>query len=158
MSIEENKELVRRFFTPPDEKFIRQALKTENPIAVLTERTRKDFETLLTPDFKVHSMGGEANFDLYLQINTMMCIGIPDVSFQIDHMVAEGDYVALYFTTRGTHEGPIMGPQGTLQETGNKINYDGAYFCRCDKGKIAEAWACFDTLTEFQQFGMIPKQ
>jgi len=158
MSIKENKELVRRFFTGPGEKFIRQALKTANPMAVLTERTRKDFEKLMTPDFIAHGMGGEANLDYYVQINAMMCMGMPDMSFPVKHMVAEGEYVAVFCNTCGTHEGPMMTPNGIVQRTGNKIKFDSVYFCRCDKGKIAEIWGCHDTLTWMQQVGVMPKQ
>jgi len=157
MSIEENKELVRRFCIGPGEKFIRQALKTENPMAVLVERTRKDFEKLMAPDFIAHGMGGEANLDNYIQMNAMMCIAMPDMSFPIKHVVAEGDYVAAFLNTCGTHEGPMILPQSTAQGTGNKIKFDSMYFFRCEKGKIAEIWACHDTLTMMQQFGTIPK-
>jgi predicted ester cyclase len=157
MSIKENKELVRRFFTGPGEEFIRQALKTENPMAVLIERTRKDFKKLMTPDFTAHGMGGEANLDNYVQINAMMCMAMPDMSFPIKYMVAEGDFVAVFCNTCGTHEGPMMSPMGTIQGTDNKINFDSVYFCRCDKGKIAEIWGCHDTLTWMQQLGVMPK-
>jgi predicted ester cyclase len=158
MSVEKNKELVRRFLTGPGEKFIRQALKNENPMAVLIERTRKDFEKLMTPDFIAHGMGGEANLDNYIQINAMMCMSMPDMSFPVKHTVAEGDFVAVFVNTCGTHEGPMMFPQGTVQGTGNKIKYESMYFFRCNKGKIAEIWACHDTLTMMQQFNAIPKR
>ncbi len=158
MSIEENKELVRQFCVGIDEKFVRQALKTENPMAVLIERTRKDFEKLMTPDFTAHSMGGEVNLDNYIQMNAMMCMAIPDCSIPIKYMVAEGDYVVVFLSIGGTFEGPWMGPQGMVQGTGKKVMWDSAYLCRCNKGKIAEIWAYHDTLAMMQQLGVIPKQ
>jgi predicted ester cyclase len=157
MSVEDNKEIVRRFFTGPGEKFIREALKKENPMAILMERTRKDFEALMTPDFFAHGMGGQANLENYIQINAMMCMGMPDVNFPVKHIVAEGDYVAVFCNTCGTHEGPMPTPNGILQGTGEKVKFDSVYFFRCDKGKIAEIWGCHDTLTWMQQLGAIPK-
>jgi predicted ester cyclase len=158
MSVKENKELLRRFFAPLDEKFNRETLKTENPRAVMAEKVRRDFEDFLTPDFTVHITGQTVHLEEYIQSNVMMCLGIPDVSFPIDHMIAEGDYVAVFFTVHGTHEGPMLGPQGVMPGTGNKFNYDGVYLCRFDKSKIAEVWACYDTLTMMQQLGAIPKK
>jgi predicted ester cyclase len=159
MPTEENKELVRRFFTGPGEEFIRQALKTENPMAVLMERTREDFSELLTPDFKIHSTFGNLSLEEYVQNNVMTCLAIPDVSFPIDHMVAEDDKVMIRFTMRGTFEGKMqVPPWGDIQGKGNKLNCAGVYTCRFTNGKIAEAWALYDTLTLMQQIGVFPNQ
>jgi predicted ester cyclase len=159
MGVKENKELVRRFFIPLDEKFHREALKAENPRAVLENKVRKDFNEFLTPDFKVHSTFGDASFEEYLQTNVSTCLAIPDVTFSIDDMVAEGDKIMIRFTTRGTLEGTMPGPpgMGNIGGTGNKLNYAGVYTCRFAKGKIAEVWALYDTLTMMQQLGVMPK-
>jgi predicted ester cyclase len=70
--------------------------------------------------------------------------GIPDLSFSIDHMTAEGDLVSVHFTARGTNEGSI--PELGIEPSGREIEVVGMEFDRIEDGKLAETWIVIDAL------------
>src|SRR5262249_9990417 len=74
-----------------------------------------------------------------------------DWHMTIENLVAEGEYVANRFTTRGTHTGPLMG----IPPTGNKIVVRGQELHRLANGKVAETWVCDDIPSILQQLGII---
>jgi len=67
-------------------------------------------------------------------------------------MVAEGDSLAVHFSSTGTHTGELMG----LPATGKKINVSGMIFYRVADGKFIEAWEILEQYTMMQQIGVIP--
>lgn len=71
----------------------------------------------------------------------------PDVKFNIEAMVAEGDKVTVLATYSGTD-----------RETGKKVSGPGLLMFRWKDGKIAESWEIWDELGYWQQLGykMIP--
>ena len=77
---------------------------------------------------------------------------MPDLQFSIDDLLAEGDKVLWRFTSRGTHNGPLMG----IPATGRSANVTGMVLFRLANNKIVEVWVNFDTLGMLQQIGVIP--
>jgi len=78
----------------------------------------------------------------------------PDISFEIEFMVAEGDYVCSRWIGTGTHEGELMG----VQPSHNKSSVTGIAVDRIQDGKIVESWNNWDTLGLMQNIGAIPQQ
>ena len=76
---------------------------------------------------------------------------IPDFSYTMKNIVAEGDFVMMYSTTTGTHEKEWLGNP----PTGNKLNFDVVDIFRIEDGKIAEHWDVADTLKLFTQVGKV---
>ena len=76
---------------------------------------------------------------------------IPDFSYTMKKIVADGDIVMMFSTTTGTHTGEWVGNPAT----GNKLNFDVVDIFRIQDGKIAEHWDVADTLKLFQQLGKI---
>ena len=76
---------------------------------------------------------------------------VPDFKCNIKKVIAEGDLVAVYSTTSGTHKGAWIGPGAT----GNKLSYDVVDIFRVQDGKIAEHWDVADTFKLFRQVGVI---
>jgi steroid delta-isomerase-like uncharacterized protein len=58
----------------------------------------------------------------------------PDVSVQIDEIVADGDRVAVATTFTGTHEGELMG----VAPPGRRVSVTGIDIVRVADGRIAE--------------------
>jgi predicted ester cyclase len=58
----------------------------------------------------------------------------PDVSVEIDELVAEGDRVAVATTFTGTHEGELMG----VAPTGRRVSVTGIDMVRVAGGRIVE--------------------
>ena len=77
----------------------------------------------------------------------------PDIRFELDDMIAEGDKVAVRFTFRGTHQGVFQG----IAPTGKQITYSALEIDRFVGGKFIEAWIVSDTLGMMQQLGAIPQ-
>ena len=81
----------------------------------------------------------------------------PDLCFQIDALVEEGDAVMCEVTLRGTHLGdfpqipPLHGP--TLPPTGKKFLVKHIHRFRLKDAKIVEHFAVRDDLGMFQQLG-----
>ena len=80
--------------------------------------------------------------------------GLPDFSYTIKKIVAEGDTVMMYSTTTATHLGEWLGNP----PTGNKLKFDVVDIFRIENGKIAEHWDVADTLKLFTQVGKITQR
>ncbi len=76
----------------------------------------------------------------------------PDLHSSPNHLIAEGDKVALHWTATATHQGDLMG----TPPTGKKVKWSGVTIFRLADGKIAEMWWVWDTLGLLQQIGAIP--
>jgi predicted ester cyclase len=77
-------------------------------------------------------------------------VAFPDLSYEINSMVAEADKVTARVTLTGTHKGEYMG----IAPTGNEIKYTIVLEARFLEGKIVEAWGVGDMLTLMMQLGM----
>ena len=77
--------------------------------------------------------------------------GIPDFSYTMKRIVAEGDFVMLYSTTTGTHTNEWLG----CPPTGNRLNFDVVDIFRLENGLIAEHWDVADTLKLFTTIGRV---
>jgi steroid delta-isomerase-like uncharacterized protein len=76
----------------------------------------------------------------------------PDTTMQVDHVVADGDWVATHWTARGTQTGELMG----IAPTGKEVTVQGMSFDRIANGKIVESRNVFDALGMLQQLGAVP--
>jgi steroid delta-isomerase-like uncharacterized protein len=79
----------------------------------------------------------------------------PDLNASVEDVIAEGDKVAIRYTSRGTHQGETggLGPP-----TGRQIELGGIAVQRFEDGKIVEFWDRFDNLSLLQQLGLAPEQ
>jgi steroid delta-isomerase-like uncharacterized protein len=73
----------------------------------------------------------------------------PDLTWNIDLVVAEGEYVAARWTMTGTH----AGTWGSLEPTGRRATFSGVNIFRFEDGKVAEIWNHRDDLGLMQQVG-----
>jgi steroid delta-isomerase-like uncharacterized protein len=156
MSIEENKELLRRWIDPPGgwESLNRQIHGAEDPEAKLDEFYRNAREELFAPDFVRHHTKGDMDLDGYLRYDRALWSAIPDLNISIKEIVGEGDWVMARITLRGTHRGDLHG----IPATGKKIEIGGMMACRFAGGKFAEVWTFSDELGLMQQLGVIPSK
>lgn len=80
-----------------------------------------------------------------------------DLEATMDTVVAEGDLVAVSFTVRGTHSGPL--PEAPdLEPTGREIEVVGMEFDRIEDGQLVETWQLYDALGLLQQLGVVPAE
>ncbi len=77
----------------------------------------------------------------------------PDWAEEIKLIVAEGDFVAIHFSSTGTNEGSFLGNP----PTGKQIHVNEMTIYRIVEGKIVEQWLLPDLLSSNQQLGLIPQ-
>lgn len=126
MSVEENKELVRKYVD-----------------AILVHRDFSKFSEFTAPGFYIdrsavpEAIKGENA--LHNQMD-MLYGAFPDLDLQIVDMVAEGDKVVVRFAAPGTHQNTFAGIEGT----GRRATWKGLVMYHVVGDKIAEAWANWD--------------
>lgn len=122
VGIEENKELVRRFY--------REAI---------VERDSSACERLLSADF-VHN--GEARGRPgQRQAVDYFLAAFPDLEHEIALILAEDDLVAAHQRWRGTHGGEFLG----VAATGRPVEFTSTAILRVADGLIAQAWDELDS-------------
>jgi predicted ester cyclase len=77
--------------------------------------------------------------------------GFPDVTSTIEDLIAEGDKVVARWRSRATHRGNYMG----LAPTGKEVQFMGISVYRIEEGKIAESWTVEDQFGLMRQIGAI---
>jgi predicted ester cyclase len=79
--------------------------------------------------------------------------GFPDLTVDIDDIIAEGEKVAHRFTFRGTHRGEFLG----IPPTGNLVTAPGMQMNLFSGGKCIEVWSVHDSFRFLSQIGAVPK-
>ena len=129
MSLEANKELVRRF--------IDEVMNARNVSAI--------------PAFMVPGSMFAGAFEGF--ITNFIQAAFPDFHLTIDDIFGEGDKVVVQTTVQATHTGPFMG----RAPTGNAFTTAGIYIFKIANGKIVSGQWVFDRMDIAQQLGWIPR-
>jgi len=136
MSIEGNKEIVRRFF---------ELGPSSGNLSAARE--------LLAPDFVLHvPLPAAPGVQGISDVVTACRAAFEHLNVTVEDLVAEGDRVAARFTARGIHKGAFLG----LPPTGKSISMTGMEIFRIEGGRIAELWGEANLLGLMQQLGIAP--
>jgi steroid delta-isomerase-like uncharacterized protein len=131
MTLEENKEVVRRF------------------IEAYNKHDLSSIEDFVAPDFIDHShQGGREGLK---QLFSMAFKAFPDWHETIEDIIAEGDKVWIRAKSTGTHTGEWMG----LAPTGKKVTTEMVDIYRIVDGKHVEGRFVVDQLDFLKQLGII---
>jgi predicted ester cyclase len=112
-------------------------------------------DELIDPEFldrEAHP-GGNRGPESLRQLITMLRTSFPDLRFEIEDLIAEGDTVAGRLTMNGTHTGPLMG----MPPTGRAVRQAHMHFVRFRDGKAIEHWGVRDDLGMMRQMGLMPE-
>ena len=135
MADDENKQVVRRFY---EELWNRGNLDAA--------------DELVAPDYVRHDLRpGDAPPGPAGQkaVAEKFRAAFPDVSLEVEALVAEGDLVVARWTMFGTH----IGAWGDSAPTGRSVRFSGVNFFRIADHKIAEIWNVRDDLGLREQLG-----
>ena len=79
----------------------------------------------------------------------------PDLHFEVDELIGEGDTVACRSTMTGTHQGPLrIGPMASLAVNGAAIDVPHMHFFHYDdEGRLTDLWHVWNTLALARQLG-----
>jgi steroid delta-isomerase-like uncharacterized protein len=83
---------------------------------------------------------------------SMYRAAFPDLQFTIEDTIAQDDRVVIRWSSRGTHQGELMG----LAPTGKVVTVTGISIDRFAEGKIVESWTNWDVLGLMRQLGAAP--
>ena len=109
-------------------------------------------DTYMHDDYIQHNDDCPQGRDGFVEFFTTIFAAVPDFSYTLKKMVADGDIVVAHSTTTGTHTGGEWLGQAA---TGNKLSFDVVDIFRVESGKIAEHWDVADTFTFFSQLGIV---
>lgn len=137
MSVEENKNLVRRC--------IDQGFNKQN-IAVIEEFFAPDIIPHPLPPTVPHDREGFKRFF------SMLLSAFPDYHLAIEDMIAEGDKVVIRSALSGTHKGEFM----EIAPTDKRITWTGIEIWRIEKEKVVEIWGELNMMAMMQQLGAGP--
>lgn len=75
----------------------------------------------------------------------------PDLVLRHDNLVSNGNRVAVEFTAKGTHTGPLQTPAGTIPASGKKVELKVAEFYEWENG-------LFTKMSNYQDAGDLMRQ
>jgi len=130
MSVEENKSIIHRLaeegWSNPD---------------ILGE--------FLATDVIRHRPGPDG-LEAYQQGMFEFIAGIPDSTFTVDDLIAEGDKVVIRWTHRGTHTKELW----SIPPTNKQVTIEGVTTHRLANGKVVEVWNLWSALDFFRSIGV----
>jgi steroid delta-isomerase-like uncharacterized protein len=134
MATAENKEIVRRIYEE-----------------AINNHDLDLLDNYILPSYVNHKNAG--GLEGVKQMFSMLLDAFPDLRFSVDSIGAEDDRVWLRTTMRGTQHGPFMG----MPPSGKPVAVTTVNEVRIQDGKLAEEWGVTDTLTMWQQLGLMPQ-
>jgi steroid delta-isomerase-like uncharacterized protein len=134
LSEEANKALVARFY---------EEVWAKGNLDVANELFAEDYER---HDFRPGNPRGPEG---QKEIARTFRAAFPDLSFEIDFLIADGDFVAGRWTASGTHLGAWAG----VEPTGQPMRFSAINVFRFSDGKVVELWNHRDDLGLMEQLG-----
>jgi predicted ester cyclase len=136
-NIDANKAVYRRMV---------EEVVNKGDFSIIPELFHPDYVDHVAPPGTTPGVGGVQ------EIFTMFRTGFPDVKFNIDQMVGEGNYVATLVHGEGTQTGEFVG----IPPSNKHAVWRSVGFFRVEDGKIREHWGIPDLLGLLIQIGVIP--
>jgi predicted ester cyclase len=82
--------------------------------------------------------------------------GFPDLRHEVLDHVESGETVALELHVRGTHTGPLQGPQGEIPATGRTVLWVSCDYVKVRDDRVVSWHAYTDMLAFMVQLGLMP--
>jgi len=101
----------------------------------------------VAPDFVDHNQPGVIGPECVKAQARGLRAAFPDLAVTIEHIIADGDLVAVRGLWRGTHQGVFQG----VLPIGRRIELTGMAFWRVAGGQIREGWNLIDMPTLMRQ-------
>jgi steroid delta-isomerase-like uncharacterized protein len=139
MSVEESKDLIRRYIQAVDDN-------RTSDWSLIDEYIAEDFVAHNPP-----APGVSLDREGMKQAAEIFRVATPG-RHEIRMQVAEGDLVVSHIVGRGVHEGELFGVPATDKE----VETDGIVIHRVRDGKIVEYWSVVDVARVLQQVGAMP--
>jgi steroid delta-isomerase-like uncharacterized protein len=128
-----------------NERFLDEVFRNRNVDAI---------DDMLTDDFVEHILfpGQAEGRQGTKEFIGQMLDAFPDLEFQVENEIAEGDMVASEMVMTGTHQAEFVG----IPPTGRKISVHFMDMARVRGGQFSEHWGLADTGSLMAQLGVTP--
>ncbi len=114
-------------------------------------------EATTAKDFVEHNPspgpGGGSALANWKQSLGWLKLSFPDMQFNVEQIIADGDKAVVYVTIAGTHRGDAMG----VPATGRAVVMPAIDILRFEGGKVVEHWGVYDELSMLRQLGLAPQ-
>ncbi len=140
MSTDENKALVRRWFS---EVVSNGDMSSLDEICAVCHPAFVMVQGVVEPA----PQGISGLKDLIARLRT----AFPDLTATVEEQVAEGDKVVSRVTMSGTHQGEFMG----MPPTGKTFTVGGASIWEVKGGQLISEWVSWDSMSMLQQLGVM---
>lgn len=150
MSLEANKDLVRRFWKASEGNDLDAIVAFWAPTAV--NHGGQTAQSAHRPP---------AGLEGLKRVMASLQTAFPDRKYHVEDLIAEGDKVVCRLTVSGTHQGipeiPVEGGMllKTQPATGRTYTIQHLHMFRIEHDKLVEHWAARDDLGLMQQLGII---
>jgi predicted ester cyclase len=108
-----------------------------------------------TDGFLFHHIHDIEGADRFKEFMAGVSRAFPGFSFDVHHVVAEGDLVAAHYDLHSGTQADVF--LDVVHSQGRSFSTRGMNLFRCVDGKIAEIWVTFFTLAMMQQLGALPE-
>jgi steroid delta-isomerase-like uncharacterized protein len=127
------------------------------PLLAFNDKNWTAVRAAIAPDFLYDEVGTTRKVqgaDETIAIWQGWATAIPDAKATIHHELASGSTAVLELTWKGTHNGPLQTPTGTIPATGKRIEVRACVVMEIagDKAKLQRHY--FDMATLLQQIGL----
>jgi C-1 hydroxylase len=136
MSHEANKELIRRY------------------VATWNSGDVEALAQFWAPEMRHHTRSQSHDLEGVRRIVTDFGEAFPDLHFELQDIVAEGDRVVTRMRATGTHTSDYMG----VPASGRTIDCQVMGIARIADDKMVEHWGVTDELAIMQQIGLVPDE
>ena len=136
MSIEENKQVVRRL------------------VQIVNSGNLDQLNDILASDYVRHDPNPllkDVGRKEYKEAFTKLREALPDAKWTLEEILADGDRVIGRWSFHGTHNGPFF----NIPPSGKEVTYPILAIYRIEDGKIAEDWHIFHSIGLWEQ--LIPE-
>jgi predicted ester cyclase len=87
--------------------------------------------------------------------NAGILAGVPDLHFDIQRTIAQGNTIVYQYMASGSHTAPLALPTGTVPPTGRKGNLPGVLISIVEAGKIVREESYWNQLELLIQLGLM---
>ena len=108
-----------------------------------------DEKFVLESDALAGAVRGPAGVGEFMKVYVT---AFPDLHFEVDQMIAQGDFVVTRWTATGTHRGMLMG----ITPTNRRAVTHGCTVAQFKNGKGVHDWIYWDSGHLLRQLGVLP--
>ncbi|MGH9279650.1 MAG: ester cyclase [Acidimicrobiales bacterium] len=116
----------------------------------------KGLSDLFADDCVTVTPGGTFSVAEHEEFGRSFKNALPDARMEVVRAVEAGDEVYLTGRFKGTHQGDLVSPQGTIPASGNSLDMPFADYFKVSGGRIVEHEVIWDQMTMLGQLGALP--